>query len=169
MQFGPQEAGGAPAAGGFSLHFGILVDNLTVVMLFILLLFYFRRLHGVAIPMVAGLSTAIWGMGFCAWIGISLDPLVLVIPLLITARSISHTVQMAERFFEDYEMEVDARERELGHALTALQLVTRSRIKIRRKLREGRKLTVLCKFKPQLPGYFSHRLGLGGTAHAGDR
>jgi predicted RND superfamily exporter protein len=91
---------------------------LTIVMLFILLLFYFRRLHGVAIPMVAGLSTAIWGMGFCAWIGISLDPLVLVIPLLITARSISHTVQMAERFFEDYEMEVDARERDLGHALT---------------------------------------------------
>jgi predicted RND superfamily exporter protein len=89
----------------------------TIVLLFFLLLAYFRRLHGVAIPMVAGLSTAIWGMGFCAWIGIALDPLILVIPLLITARSISHTIQMAERFFEDYEMEVDARARRIGREL----------------------------------------------------
>lgn len=100
----------------FELGFFLL---LTFVLLFFLLLAYFRRLHGVAIPMVAGLMTAIWGMGFCAWVGITLDPLVLVIPLLITARSISHTVQMAERFFEDYEMEVGARMREAGRELTA--------------------------------------------------
>jgi predicted RND superfamily exporter protein/acyl carrier protein len=89
----------------------------TIVALFFLLLSYFRRLHGVAIPMVAGLATAIWGMGFTAWIGIALDPLILVIPLLITARSISHTIQMAERFFEDFEMECEARERQFGHTL----------------------------------------------------
>jgi hypothetical protein len=94
---------------------------LTIVLLFFLLLFYFRRLHGVAIPMVAGLATAIWGMGFTAWVGIALDPLILVIPLLITARSISHTVQMAERFFEDFEMEVQARERRLGRTLTGTE------------------------------------------------
>ena len=100
----------------FELGFYLL---LTIVLLFFLLLGYFQRLHGVAIPMVAGLSTAIWGMGFCAWVGINLDPLILVIPLLITARSISHTVQMAERFFEDYEMEADARARTVGRELTA--------------------------------------------------
>ena len=100
----------------FELGFFLL---LTIVLLFFLLLGYFRRLHGVAIPMVAGLATAIWGMGFCAWVGITLDPLILVIPLLITARSISHTVQMAERFFEDYEMEADARMRTVGRELTA--------------------------------------------------
>jgi predicted RND superfamily exporter protein len=90
----------------------------TICALFFLLLSYFRRLHGVAIPMVAGLATAIWGMGFTAWIGIALDPLILVIPLLITARSISHTIQMAERFFEDFEMESEAREQRLGRTLT---------------------------------------------------
>src|SRR4029453_2003863 len=37
------------------------------------------------------------------WAGIAFDPLVIVIPMLITARAVSHTVQMAERFFEDYE------------------------------------------------------------------
>jgi len=99
----------------FEIVFFLLV---TIVMLFFLLLAYFRRLHGVAIPMVAGLSTAVWGMGFTAWVGISLDPLILVVPLLITARSISHTIQMAERFFEDYEMEADARRGKLGRELT---------------------------------------------------
>ena len=69
--------------------------------------------------MVAGLATAIWGMGFTAWIGIRLDPLILVIPLLITARSISHTIQMAERFFEDFESEAHARAQTVGRELTA--------------------------------------------------
>ncbi len=111
---------GAPIATGwvlkhaFEVTFFLLV---TIVMLFFLLLAYFQRLHGVAIPMVAGLSTAIWGLGFTAWIGIKLDPLILVIPLLITARSISHTIQMAERFFEDYEMEANARAQTLGRDL----------------------------------------------------
>jgi predicted RND superfamily exporter protein len=100
----------------FEIAFFLLV---TIVMLFFLLLAYFRRLHGVAIPMVAGLATMIWGMGFTAWVGISLDPLILVVPLLITARSISHTIQMAERFFEDYEMEASARREKLGRELSA--------------------------------------------------
>ena len=36
--------------------------------------------------------------------GATFDPLILVIPSIITARAVSHTVQMAERFFEDYEI-----------------------------------------------------------------
>ena len=79
---------------------------LTVVVTFLLLLIYFRRLHGVLIPFVAAIATAIWGLGFTGWVGLTFDPLVLVIPMIITARAVSHTVQMAERFFEDYEMMV---------------------------------------------------------------
>ncbi|MCP4003875.1 MAG: MMPL family transporter [bacterium] len=112
---------GVPIATGWVLRHAFEIVYfllLTIVVLFFLLLAYFRKLHGVAIPMVAGLSTTIWGMGFCAWIGITLDPLILVIPLLITARSISHTIQMAERFFEDYEAEIEGRQSKLGRDLT---------------------------------------------------
>ena len=77
---------------------------LTVLMIFVLLLAYFRRLHGVLIPFIAAVCTVIWGTGFTGWMGITFDPLVLVIPMIITARAVSHTVQMAERFFEDYEI-----------------------------------------------------------------
>src|SRR5690606_20721434 len=76
--------------------------GLTVITVFALLLAYFRRLHGVLIPFIAAVATAIWGAGFTGWMGITFDPLVLVIPMIITARAVSHTVQMAERFFEDY-------------------------------------------------------------------
>jgi predicted RND superfamily exporter protein len=77
---------------------------LTIVMIFLLLWLYFRRWHGVLIPFVAAIATVIWGLGFTGWVGIAFDPLILVIPTIITARAISHTVQMAERFFEDYEV-----------------------------------------------------------------
>ncbi len=77
---------------------------LTVVMIFVLLWAYFRRWHGVLIPAVAAAATTIWGLGFTGWVGITFDPLILVIPTIITARAVSHTVQMAERFFEDYEI-----------------------------------------------------------------
>jgi predicted RND superfamily exporter protein len=76
----------------------------TVLAIFALLWLYFRRWHGVLIPMLAGSITVIWGLGFCGWMDLTFDPLILVIPMIITARAVSHTVQMAERFFEDYEV-----------------------------------------------------------------
>jgi predicted RND superfamily exporter protein len=97
---------GGPIHVGWTLkhafEIGLFV-SLTILATFLLLLLYFRRLHGVLIPFVAAIATAIWGLGFTGWMGITFDPLVLVIPMIITARAVSHTVQMAERFFEDYE------------------------------------------------------------------
>jgi predicted RND superfamily exporter protein len=75
----------------------------SVATIFLLLWLYFRRGHGVVIPFICAAATVIWGLGFTGWAGIAFDPLILVIPMIITARAVSHTVQMAERFFEDYE------------------------------------------------------------------
>jgi predicted RND superfamily exporter protein len=98
---------GAPILRGWifkhAFEIGLFV-SLTVLATFGLLLAYFRRLHGVLIPFVAAIATAVWGLGFTGWVGINFDPLILVIPMIITARAVSHTVQMAERFFEDYEL-----------------------------------------------------------------
>ncbi len=98
---------------GEPIHVGWIIKHafeiglyvvLTTIVIFALLLAYFRRLHGVLIPFVAAVITVIWGTGFTGWTGITFDPLVLVIPMIITARAVSHTVQMAERFFEDFEV-----------------------------------------------------------------
>jgi predicted RND superfamily exporter protein len=102
----------------------VLFVVLTIVMIFFLLWAYFRRWHGVLIPFIAAIATVIWGLGFTGWVGITFDPLILVIPTIITARAISHTVQMAERFFEDYEVLLpamgDANEAKIEAATVAM-------------------------------------------------
>ena len=69
-----------------------------------LLWFYFRSLQGVVIPTFSGLMSAIWGLGFAGLCGFTLDPLVLVVFVLITARALSHSVQSMERYHEEYHL-----------------------------------------------------------------
>jgi 2-oxoglutarate dehydrogenase E1 component len=59
----------------------------SVLMIVLILWFEFRSWQGVVIPVFSGALSAIWGLGFAGLWGISLDPLVLVIPLLISARA----------------------------------------------------------------------------------
>src|SRR6185295_890505 len=90
----------------------------SIVMILLILWVEFRSWQGVVIPAFSGTLSAIWGLGFgglCAWgsrfigdpdlqrvLNVSLDPLVLVIPLLISARAHSHSVQSMERYHEEY-------------------------------------------------------------------
>jgi len=74
----------------------------TVVLMIGLLFFYFRTWQGVFVPVVSAGVSAIWGLGFASLLGISLDPLILVVPLIITARALSHSVQSMARFREEY-------------------------------------------------------------------
>jgi hypothetical protein len=67
-----------------------------------LLWFYFRSVQGVVIPTFSGLMSAVWGLGFAGLCGYSIDPLVLVVFVLITARALSHSVQSMERYHEEY-------------------------------------------------------------------
>lgn len=87
---------GGPILVGWILTYAfqiVLYVVLTIVTIFALLWLYFRRWHGVLIPMIAAVATVIWGLGFTGWVGIVFDPLILVIPTIITARAISHTVR----------------------------------------------------------------------------
>ena len=69
----------------------------------LILWFEFRSWQGVVIPIVSGGLSAVWGLGFGGLCGYHLDPLVLVVPLLLSARAHSHSVQSMERFHEEYE------------------------------------------------------------------
>jgi uncharacterized protein len=74
----------------------------TAVVAWVLLYLYFRDWKGALRPTISGLIAAIWGLGFIHLIGFSLDPLTLVIPFFITARAVSHSAQMHERYYEEY-------------------------------------------------------------------
>ncbi len=74
----------------------------TTVLLWVLLYGYFHDIRGALRPTITGAISAIWGLGFISLIGFSLDPLTLVIPFFITARAVSHSVQMHDRYYEEY-------------------------------------------------------------------
>ena len=64
---------------------------------------YFHDWRGSLRPTITGALAAVWGLGFIHVIGFALDPLMLVIPFLITARAVSHAIQMHDRYYEEYQ------------------------------------------------------------------
>jgi uncharacterized protein len=73
------------------------------------LVLHFRNIAGVVTPLVVGIVSAIWGFGFAGLLGYNLDPLIIVVPVLLVARALSHSVQMCERYFEIYHQVGDVR------------------------------------------------------------
>jgi predicted RND superfamily exporter protein len=63
---------------------------------------YFHDWRGALRPTITGLIAAFWGLGFIHLIGLALDPLMLVMPFLITARAVSHAIQMHDRYYEEF-------------------------------------------------------------------
>ncbi|MGD0946129.1 MAG: MMPL family transporter [Candidatus Binatia bacterium] len=63
---------------------------------------YFHDWRGALRPTITGVIAAFWGLGFIYLIGLALDPLMLVMPFLITARAVSHAIQMHERYYEEF-------------------------------------------------------------------
>ncbi len=72
----------------------------TLAILLGLLLLYFRkRGYGILLPLIGVVISATWGLGIVSLLGYNLDPLTLVIPFLITARAMSHGIQLVERYY----------------------------------------------------------------------
>jgi len=61
-------------------------------------------------PFIGAVLCSVWGLGFSAWMGFHFDPLIIVIPFLLSARAMSHGVQWVERFTEEYARLGDTRQ-----------------------------------------------------------
>jgi predicted RND superfamily exporter protein len=99
-------AAGEPILYGWiyhHLHSIGLIIAFTCLSILTILILYYRNLNGVMIPVLSALITFIWGTGFTALMGYNFEPLILVVPFLIAARTISHSIQFRERFFEELE------------------------------------------------------------------
>jgi hypothetical protein len=97
--------GGQPMLYGWVYHYTpefLWIFVATVLAVWILLYLYFHDWRGALRPTISGVICAIWGLGFIRLLGYGLDPLVLVIPFLITARAVSHSVQMHDRYYEEF-------------------------------------------------------------------
>jgi hypothetical protein len=80
----------------------LVVFVCTTISLAFLLFVYFRTWTGVWVPIFSGLLSSIWGLGIAVLLGFNLDPLVLVIPVFLTARALSHSVQSMDRYHEEF-------------------------------------------------------------------
>jgi predicted RND superfamily exporter protein len=75
---------------------------ITLIALVVALALYMRNLAGTITPIICSAVAAIWGFGLVGWIGSPIEPLLMIVPLLLIARSFSHCVQFTERFYEIY-------------------------------------------------------------------
>lgn len=83
------------------------IFGVTASALVLSLVLYMRNLAGVVTPLVTSIVAAIWGFGFVGWLGDPIEPLIMVVPLLLIARSFSHCVQFIERYYEVYHVVKD--------------------------------------------------------------
>lgn len=82
----------------------------TIFIVLAILIVYSRRFYGVLLPLIGMILTSIWGVGFMGLFGYNLDPLMLVVPFLISARSMSHGIQKVERYFLELSITNDKKE-----------------------------------------------------------
>lgn len=81
----------------------------TILIMLVLLTLYFRRTYGILLPMIGLVLTSIWGLGILSLLGYNLDPLMMVIPFLISARAMSHGIQLVERFYQERAVLLDGK------------------------------------------------------------
>ncbi len=94
---------GQPTLTGWVYHYQsqvLWIAMLTIGALIVALMLYMRNIVGVVTPIVTSGVAAIWGFGLVGWLKLPVEPLLMVVPLLLVARSFSHSVQFTERYYE---------------------------------------------------------------------
>jgi uncharacterized protein len=95
---------GEPIVRGYGYYYEPLVDFLFLlavgVMIVILYITLGQRSRWWG-PIVTGTLSAIWGLGFVGIMGYDFDPVMLVIPFILTARDMSHGIQWQGRYCDE--------------------------------------------------------------------
>ena len=95
---------GRPMLYGWIFSLGgqmLAVFALSIAVIAGLLWLCFWNVHGVLAPLIVGVLTTVLGLGFVGAVGWRLGPLLLLLPFLMVARAISHSVQIAVRYLEE--------------------------------------------------------------------
>ncbi len=87
----------------------LVVLGITTLAIMILLYFYYRSKRGMFIPIMSAVASGIWGLGFMAMAGFNLDPLILVLPFLISLMTARHSMQLINRYLEEVETGADVK------------------------------------------------------------
>ena len=97
---------GEPMTRGWGYHYLPRLLIIIFISLIVIVLIHYYGIRGIArwwAPLMTGTCSALWGMGFTGLIGYQLDPVMLVIPFILTARDVSHGIQWQRRFYSEIE------------------------------------------------------------------
>ncbi len=97
---------GEPMTRGWGYHYLPHLLAIIIISLAVIVLVHYYGIRGIArwwAPLMTGTCSALWGMGFTGLIGYQLDPVMLVIPFILTARDVSHGIQWQRRFYSEIE------------------------------------------------------------------
>ncbi len=83
----------------------------TVTLMFILLYLHMRNLSLTFLPLMGTIMAALWGIGFASAFDWNLNPLILIIPVLLMSRSLSHSVQNMEGMVELQDQDLTSQEK----------------------------------------------------------
>ncbi|MCX6348968.1 MAG: MMPL family transporter [Candidatus Aureabacteria bacterium] len=73
---------------------------LTIIIMVVLLYLIFRSKRGVVLPLLSAAMATVWGLGAMTRLGYRLHPGTALVPFLVLALAISHSVQFIKRYYE---------------------------------------------------------------------
>jgi uncharacterized protein len=93
---------GEPVVRGYGYYyFPAMVAIFFIACLAIVLILYanLRAYSSWWVPVLTGSCSALWGLGFVGLMGYDFDPLMLVVPFILTARDMSHAIAWQRRYY----------------------------------------------------------------------
>jgi uncharacterized protein len=78
-----------------------LIFFISIALMLVILYLTLGRRSGWWAPIVTGLFSTIWGLGFVGLMRFNFDPVMLVIPFILTARDLSHGIQWHGRYYDE--------------------------------------------------------------------
>jgi hypothetical protein len=102
---------------GHPMHLGVVANSITtmnyimaatLIVIPILLYLAYHSIWAVLLVPLSAVVSGIWGLGFMAIMNYNLDPLVFVLPFLISLMAFRHSHQLYNRYYEEYIKTKDA-------------------------------------------------------------
>ena len=78
-----------------------ILFGVTFIIVGVLLFLFLRCLIGLMVPIVVAILSTIWGIGLAGYLKLNFDPLMIVLPFLVSVRCVSSAVQKCERYVEE--------------------------------------------------------------------
>ena len=95
---------GLPVVAGWGYYYLpriTLIFFLSIALMLIILYLSLGQRSSWWAPILTGSFSAIWGLGFMGLMGYNFDPVMLVIPFILTARDLSHGIQWQGRYYNE--------------------------------------------------------------------